>query len=300
VVEVVGKLSFSSFIGQSELIRRYVPRQTQITSKFNRHFFGLDCAILQRHCIEVRIISVQMQTIDGSPDATASYISAGFANRMGWGDRPALLLVDVCLAYWTEGSPLDLRGHAPSAAVPESIRRLLAAARLGKVPILWTQGEYTDPDMKDAGLFWLKAKNIRVSLVGGELNHLNGWLEGLEPEKGDALIKKKFPSGFFGTTLASQLHLLNVDTVVVCGVSTSGCVRATVLDAMCHGFRPMVSSSVRMSLLSEISNLTQVVREACGDRTQQIQNANLFDLNAKYADVILEAEAIRKLTAGWA
>lgn len=178
--------------------------------------------------------------MDDPQNATASYISAGFANKMGWGARPALLLVDVCQAYWTDGSPLDLRAHAPSAAAPDSMRRLLAAARRGGVPVVWTQGEYTDPAMRDAGLFWLKAKNIRVMLVGGELNHLNGWLPGLEPADGDVLVKKKYPSGFFGTTLAGQLHLLNVDTVVVCGVSTSGCVRATVLDAMCHGFRPMV------------------------------------------------------------
>jgi nicotinamidase-related amidase len=173
-------------------------------------------------------------------EATASYLLAGFANKMGWGSRPALLLVDVCLAYWTQSSPLDLRAHAPSAAAPDSMRRLLAAARRGNVPVIWTQGEYTDADMKDAGLFYLKTKNIRVMLVGSELNHLNGWLPGLEPAASDLLIKKKYPSAFFGTTLAGQLHLLNADTVVVCGVSTSGCVRATTLDAMCHGFRPMV------------------------------------------------------------
>jgi nicotinamidase-related amidase len=174
-------------------------------------------------------------------EVAASYVAAGFSNKMGWGSRPALLLVDVCLAYWADDSPLDLRAHVPSAAAPDSMRRLVSAARASRVPVLWTQGEYTDPDMRDAGLFWLKAKTIRVSLVGGELHHLNGWLPDLEPQGRDIVVKKKYPSGFFGTTLAGQLHVMNVDTLVICGVSTSGCVRATTLDAMCNGFRPMVS-----------------------------------------------------------
>ena len=97
--------------------------------------------------------------------------------------------------------------------------------------------------MSEAGLFHLKAKMTDVFLEGDERG-LGGWLDGLEPLETEVVVKKCYPSAFFGTTLAGRLQLLNVDTLVVCGVSTSGCVRASVLDAMCHGFRPMVSAMV--------------------------------------------------------
>ena len=105
----------------------------------------------------------------------------------------------------------------------------------------------------------------------GDERGLDGVVEGLEPrteggrdgrvEGGDEwVVKKKYPSAFFGTTLATDLYVRGVDTVVVCGVSTSGCVRASVLDAMCYGFRPMVVGS------------------ACGDRTREVHEANMFDM----------------------
>ena len=212
------------------------------------------------------------------------------------------------------------------------MRRLLGAARKGGCPVVFTKVQYSDLGMKDAGLFWLKTKALDVWLVGDHRG-LDGGLEGLEPysraegEAGDEwVVKKKYPSAFFGTTLATDLYLRGVDTVVVCGVSTSGCVRATVLDAMCHGFRPMVVGS------------------ACGDRTKEVHEANMFDMgefnhliragawrldrcirlhskamtsrlmclvsllmarntngtiDAKYADAVSEEEAIERLGAGW-
>lgn len=176
-----------------------------------------------------------------------SYAQSGFCTRMGWGSRPALLLIDVCRAYWTAGSPLDLSANPAAAAAPASMRRLLAAARAGGAPVLWTAVEYRDPQMRDAGLFWRKAKVLDV-FRAGDPRGLGGWVDddddddGLRPAAGEVLVTKKYASGFFGTTLASELACLNVDTVVVVGVSTSGCVRATTLDAMQHGFRPMVRS----------------------------------------------------------
>lgn len=215
-----------------------------------------------------------------SHPATSSYQSSGFATVMGWGSRPALILIDVCKAYWTEGSPLDISAHPAGLAAPDSMRRLLAAARAGKVPVVWSQVRYNSPDMADAGLFYKKAKPLTV-WQKGDTRGLDKPMEGLEPAEEDTVIVKKFASAFFGTTLASELHVLNVDTLVICGVSTSGCVRATTLDAMQSGFRPMV------------------VGLACGDRTPEIQNSNLFDLNAKYADVVSEEAAVEKLKAGW-
>ncbi|KAF2085526.1 putative N-carbamoylsarcosine amidase [Saccharata proteae CBS 121410] len=205
---------------------------------------------------------------------------SGFAQRMGWGSRPALCMIDVCKAYWTPGSPLDTSSNPASAASPESMRRLLAAAREGGVPVIWTQVSYTRPDMADAGIFWLKSKNLNV-WQKGDPRGLDAWMPGLEPGPEDTVIVKKYPSAFFGTDLATSLHFMNVDTLVLCGVSTSGCVRASTLDAMQYGYKPIVVGS------------------ACGDRSPEIQNANLFDLNAKYADVVEEAEAVDKLRTGW-
>ncbi|KAH0844037.1 hypothetical protein AYO21_02205 [Fonsecaea monophora] len=209
-----------------------------------------------------------------------SYRASGFANIMGWGSNPALILIDVCKAYWTAGSPLDLSANPPAVSAIASMKRLVSAARKGNVPIIWSQIRYTSPDLADGGLFALKAKQLWI-WQDGNGRGLDAPLAGLEPAPGDIVIVKKMPSAFFGTTLTEQLQRLRVDTLVICGVSTSGCVRATTLDAMQNGFRPMV------------------VGNACGDRAPEIQEANLFDLNAKYADVVSEEEAIGHLEAGW-
>lgn len=183
-----------------------------------------------------------------------SYVQSGFCTRMGWGKRPALILIDVCKAYWTPGSPLDLSSNPAAAAAPGSMRRLLAAARRagGSIPVVWTAVEYEDPGMRDAGLFWHKAKVLDV-FRAGDSRDLGGWVDdnersdgggsALRPRAGEVLVKKKYASSFFGTTLASELTCRGVDTLVIAGVSTSGCVRATTLDAMQNGFRPMVSYS---------------------------------------------------------
>lgn len=171
---------------------------------------------------------------------SASYTQSGFCTKMGWGSQPALLLIDVCKAYWTPGSPLDISSNPAAAASPASMRRLLSAARAGGVPVIWTAVEYTDPSMKDAGLFWHKAKALDLWQVG-DPRGLSDWVDdSLRPVEGEVLVKKKYASGFFGTTLATELACRGVDTVVIAGVSTSGCVRATTLDAMQSGYRPMV------------------------------------------------------------
>ncbi|KAL6710962.1 hypothetical protein ACN47E_006837 [Coniothyrium glycines] len=209
-----------------------------------------------------------------------SKATSGFAGKIGFGHRPALLLIDVCNAYWDKRSPLDISSNPLSAAVPGSILRLVEAARSGNVPLVWTRVQYTEPDMSDAGLFFCKAPLLQVFQKGRETG-LESWVSGLEPKDGELVISKRYPSAFFATDLNTRLHLKGVDTLVVCGVSTSGCVRASVLDAMCLGYRPMV------------------VGEACGDRTERVHDANMFDMNAKMADVVSESEAVANLEAGW-
>ncbi|KXL43286.1 MAG: hypothetical protein FE78DRAFT_152640, partial [Acidomyces sp. 'richmondensis'] len=156
--------------------------------------------------------------------------ASGFSGRMGWGRRPALLLIDVCKAYWTMGSPLDTSSNPASAASPEVMRHLLAAARASQCPVIWTQVFYRK-GMRDAGLFYKKSKSLEIWEEGNDAGY-DEWVPGLEPIEGEEIVVKRHPSAFFGTELASTLHLLNVDTLVICGVSTSGCVRASALDAM--------------------------------------------------------------------
>jgi nicotinamidase-related amidase len=135
-----------------------------------------------------------------------AYAKSGFANRMGWGSRPALLIIDVCQAYWLPSSPLSLLGNPDAEAVPESIRRLLKAAREAKVPVVWSEVEYTQPDMSDAGLFWRKSKVLDV-WKKGDPRGLAAHVEGIEPEAGETVIVKKYASAFFGTALATDLHV---------------------------------------------------------------------------------------------
>ncbi|KAH9897581.1 N-carbamoylsarcosine amidase [Xylariomycetidae sp. FL2044] len=215
----------------------------------------------------------------------ADYQAVGFGKRLGWGKRPALLLVDVCAAYWKPGSPLDLSHNAEGAASPDEMRRLLAAARAGGVPVVWAQVRYNHPRMLDGGVQAKKTKTI-LAWQDGDTSGLDALMPGLEPaddddDEGETVVLKRNPSAFFGTTLATDLLLLGVDTLTICGVSTSGCVRATAADAMCHGFRPMV------------------VREACGDRSPLIQQQHLFDIDALYGDVVSETEAVKNLSQGW-
>jgi len=144
-----------------------------------------------------------------SHPASASYSESGYSNRMGWGSRPALMLIDVCRAYWTESSPLSILSHPALAAAPDAMRRLLSAARTGNVPVIWTRVEYSRPDMADAGLFWRKAKMIDV-WQKGDARGLNAYLEGLEPADQDVVIVKRYPSAFFGTTMSSELQVCRV------------------------------------------------------------------------------------------
>lgn len=226
------------------------------------------------------------------------YVQSGFSHKIGWGSKPALLLVDVCNAYWTKGSPLDTSSNPASKAAPASIGRLVDAAREGRVPLIWTRVQYTEPDMSDAGFFFCKAPLLKVWQKGNE-SSLESWVRGLEPKDGEIVIPKRYPSAFFATDLNTRLQIKGVDTLVICGVSTSGCVRASTLDAMCWGYRPMVSLTWRDIQGTTVFNKPQVVGEACGDRTPKIHDANMFDMNAKMADVVPEAEAVEKLKAGW-
>jgi maleamate amidohydrolase len=200
------------------------------------------------------------------PSAADNYAGV-FEGRLQPGTRPALLIVDVVAAYLTEGSPLFME---TAAAARDSNARLAKAARAAGVPVVFTNVSYK-PDGSDGGVFYRKAPVLKAFIEGSPLG---AFPPGLTPEPGDEVFTKQYPSAFFGTGLAEALHAEGVDTVIVTGYSTSGCVRASALDAMQYGFVPLV------------------VREACADRHDGPHEANLFDLQAKYAEVISEAEAL--------
>jgi maleamate amidohydrolase len=200
-------------------------------------------------------------------------VSGPFGARLGWGRAPALLLVDVVYAYVPPGSPLDLGATGPP--VVAACAQLLEAARGACIPVVHTRVGYT-AGMADAGHFGRKVPALAVFAAGAP-GGLGGVPPELEARPDEPVLVKQHASAFFGTSLAATLTSLRVDTVVVAGFSTSGCVRASATDAVQHGFAPLV------------------VREACGDRTAAVHEANLHDLDAKYADVVSLLDALTHL-----
>ena len=200
----------------------------------------------------------------------ADYARAGFGGRLPFGRRPALLAVDVVQAYTARDSPL----YAGVEAALASTLRLVEAARAGGAPVVYTTVVYQAGGL-DGGLFYRKVPALKLFDQGSLYGR---FCEGIAPRADEVVVAKQYASAFFGTSLASTLRGLGVDTVVLCGFSTSGCVRASALDALQNGFTPFV------------------VRQACGDRDPRVQDANLFDLQAKYAEVVDEDLAVQRLT----
>lgn len=203
-------------------------------------------------------------------DDAAFFAQRGFGQRIGWGERPALLVIDMVKAFTDEtamlGANLDRQIDA--------IKPLLKAAHDRSVPVLFSTVRYDDADLKDAGIWALKQKGIATLKAEGK-----GWEVDprLDFRKGDTLLFKKYASCFFGTDLVPRLLAHRIDTVIITGCTTSGCVRATAVDACQNGFRPMV------------------VREAVGDRSEAAHAQSLFDLDAKYADVVSRDAALAYL-----
>ncbi|MFN3643099.1 MAG: isochorismatase family protein [Gemmobacter sp.] len=197
----------------------------------------------------------------------ANYARAGYHARQHWGRRPAVICVDFARAYFEPDSPLF--GGAGCAAARDHAARLVAVARQAGVPVIWTEVRY-QPGGVDGGVFFRKAPPLRVLEWGSALGDLASGLERLPTEP---MVTKQYPSAFFGTSLAAMLTAQRIDTVLIAGLTTSGCVRATCVDAMSHGF------------------ITLVVQDAVGDRADGPHAANLFDMSAKYADLVTTSEA---------
>lgn len=185
-----------------------------------------------------------------------------WGNRIGFGQRPALLMIDFMQGYTTEGAPLYAPGVV--SAVAESVA-LLAQARQAQIPLIHTQIRYHPQHQRDGGI-WVKKAPVMRDMVEG--NPLAAFCPQVAPQPEEVVLTKQYASAFFGTSLASMLVAEGVDTLIIAGCSTSGCVRATAVDALQYGFRVMV------------------VRECVGDRHPAPHEANLFDIDSKYGDVI--------------
>jgi maleamate amidohydrolase len=195
---------------------------------------------------------------------------AAFSGRVGWGETPAVLVIDLVRAYTDPAGPFALPDPGPAVA---ATRALVDAARAHGRLVVWTVVRYA-PGLEDGGLFVRKVPALACFADGAP----GGWGEPtVPPDAREPVVVKQYASAFFGTSLASTLRAAGADTVVIAGVSTSGCVRATAMDALNAGFRP------------------HVVRDACADRTPPLHENNLADLDAKYADVVELDEALAHL-----
>lgn len=201
-------------------------------------------------------------------DLSQNYANA-YGGKAGFGKRPALVLIDFAKAYFEPECDL----YADVDDVLASALRIREAAHEAKIPVILTNVVY-QADGANGGRFFEKVKPLQCFVEG---NPLGDWADGLAPLPNEIIVSKQYPSAFFGTSLASTLTALGIDHVVLTGLTTSGCVRATCVDAMSHGF------------------ITSVVKDAVGDRHPEPHEANLFDMNAKYADVVSEAEIIEHL-----
>jgi maleamate amidohydrolase len=206
--------------------------------------------------------------MSGHPEADI-YHRQGMGNRAGLGQAPALVIVDFVVGF---ADPEHFGGGNITPAIAQTVR-LLAFARRHAWPVAHTRVVYAE-DGSDAGVFTLKAPSLRKLTEASPLSQI---VPELAPAPGELIIRKQGASAFFDTSLAGWLAFRRVDTVAVAGCTTSGCVRATVVDAMQSNFR------------------TVCLVDCVGDRAIAPHEANLFDMGQKYADLMTRAE----LEAAW-
>jgi nicotinamidase-related amidase len=200
-------------------------------------------------------------------DAASSevYARQGLGQRIGFGERPALLLIDMQNDFCDVDAPTTL--YPSIVDTYEPIKRLSAAARKAKAPVIYTQG-LVAADGSTAGLWRLKTKHHGLGSVQIEGSRGAAIIDELTPQPGDRLVRKWRPSAFFRTDLEVFLSVQRIDTLLLCGTSMSGCVRATAVDGFMRDLRCMI------------------VRDGVADRSEAVMNASLFDIDQKYGDVV--------------
>jgi maleamate amidohydrolase len=199
-------------------------------------------------------------------EAREVYARAGLGENVTLGRSPGVLVVDFSCGFTDPACSLG----ADMTPEVEATKRLLDAARAKGLPVIFTTIGFT-PSLKDGGLWLQKVPTLAELELGGR------WVEidpRLEPQNGETVIVKKGASAFFGTNLVAVLNTQGVDSVILCGATTSGCIRATAIDLLQHGYPAIVP------------------RDCVADRAQAPHEANLFDIDAKYADVVSFDEAL--------
>ena len=181
------------------------------------------------------------------------------SHSTGIGDYPALVVVDMCKAFIDSSSPL---GFECNELIQANIN-LVNKFRLNKFPVIFTTTIYRNPS--EANVF--RSKIPALNILEPESDAVT-FIDDLAPSKDEILIEKKFASAFFQTKLIDSLHKMKADSIVICGVTTSGCVRATAVDSLQNNFP------------------TTIAEDCVGDRDLDAHKANLYDLRSKYADVI--------------
>jgi maleamate amidohydrolase len=208
--------------------------------------------------------------MDWPHDTDTQYDEADFGASVGIGKRPALLVIDLINAFTDPetslGSDVD--------DVVEHTSRLLEAFREHDLPRYFTTVAFEE-SYGDAGRFIEKVPALRELRLGTEAVAVD---DRLEPVGNERVILKKYASAFFGTDLQTELTTHRVDTIVLAGVTTSGCIRATAVDSLQHGYRTIVPA------------------DAVGDRAEGPHRANLFDIDAKYGDVVTTETVLDHLT----
>ncbi len=199
------------------------------------------------------------------------YQRKGLAQAAGWGGRPALLVVDFSNGFTDPSLPLG----ADMDAEIEATQALLAAFRRQALPVVFTTVAYA-PALDQAPIFLKKVPSLKRLLRGTREVEID---PRLAPTPAERILEKQYASAFFGTDLADSLRHQDVDTVVIVGATTSGCVRASAVDSLQYDF------------------YTVVVRDAVADRAAGPHEANLFDIDAKYGDVISLADALAYLAS---
>jgi len=201
---------------------------------------------------------------------TDQFTAAGYsATDIGWGARPAVVAVDFQQAFCDPQYALGRSAHVTSAVA--NAEPVVNAARAAGVPVIHTAVAWDN----DASFVKWKVPTLRLIEPGSHGATITPSLW----DDSDIYLLKRYPSAFFGTDLATILRNVGVDTVLVMGVTTSGCVRATIVDSFSHGFR------------------TIVVEDACGDQEGEAHDANMRDVSRRYADLVSHTEAAERLAA---
>ena len=203
---------------------------------------------------------------DWTEQTLDDYRQKGFADRSGFGQKPALLIVDFCNGFTDPTSPLGGDFSSQLAVTQE----LLQAFREAGLPIAYTTVAY-ESDLRDGGVFVKKVPSLGILLIGSPAVEID---DCIKPRFDEPVYVKKYASAFFGTELDSYFSSLAVDTVVIVGATTSGCIRASAVDSMQYGYH------------------TVVVSDGVGDRAEGPHEANLFDIDAKYGDVVPASEVL--------